>query len=75
MTEISYKRNHWEKGNVLTAEKLNATEVALENVITKINGVITENNNTVPISDAEHLASIYRRRSGEMAPPVQERNP
>lgn len=58
MTEISYKRNHWEKGNVLTAEKLNATEVALESVITKINGVITENDNTVPISDAEHLASI-----------------
>lgn len=58
MTEISYKRNHWEKGNVLTAEKLNATEVALESVITKINGVITENDSTVPISDAEHLASI-----------------
>ena len=53
MTEITYTPNGWSKGNVLTAEKLNASENALKAVIERVNGKTTEGN----LEPSESLAT------------------
>ena len=53
MTEITYTPNGWSKGNVLTAEKLNASENALKAVVDKVNGKTTEGN----LEPSESLAT------------------
>lgn len=40
--DIGYSRNNWSKGDVLTAQKLNANEIALETVINRVNGKNSE---------------------------------
>lgn len=60
MTDIEYTRTHWSKGDVLTAEKLNNIENALNITVQKINGKVkdSEGNTTSTLIDAEKLASI-----------------
>ena len=55
MANIIYTPNNWQKGNVLTAEKLNADELALQTVINKINGAVIDGdgNTTGTLSDED----------------------
>lgn len=67
---ISYTRNRWKKADVLTADKLNNTEIALEAIVNKINGVsYDENNTSVNLDDSEKIASIQNVKDAIAAIP------
>ncbi len=56
---VSYTRNKWKKADVLTADKLNNTEIALEAIVNKVNGVSYDDNDTpTTLEDTEKIASI-----------------
>ena len=56
--EINYTPTHWNKGDVLTAEKLNNIENVLDSVVQKVNGGTKDSNgNIIELDPSEQIAS------------------
>ena len=56
MISISYTPNEWEKGDVLTADQLNATEKALKSIINRLEG--KADNGTTDAGDDNTIATV-----------------
>lgn len=56
MISINYTPNEWEKGDVLTADQLNATEKALKSIINRLEG--KADNGTTDAGDDNTIATV-----------------